>query len=661
MAELIWDGKYQDGKKVSPVKIALPFQTIETINESTQDRQQSLDMFSSGQNTGWKNRLIWGDKKYVLPSLMGEFSGKIDLIYIDPPFNVGADFSFMATVPDDNENEEGETQFIKEPNLIEMKAYRDTWGKGVDSYVKWFGESLYGMNDLLSDTGSIYVHLDYHVVHYVKIIMDEIFGKDNFVNEIIWKRSLPHNDPKRYGSTHDTILFYSKTDKYKFNQQYTGLTDSYIKSHYNQKDENGRAFQLTSLAASGVGPPRKFGDKILTPPKGNHWRYSQENIDLLLKEGRIVFTSTGNPRYKRYMDEMKGPALQSIWDDVLPVNSQAAERVSYATQKPEALLERIIKASSNEGDLVADFFCGSGTTLATAEKLKRKWIGCDLGRFAIHTTRKRLLSISGIRPFVLQNLGKYERQAWQAAEFSEPKKQVEKELNYRRFILDLYKAEPITGFAWLHGTKKDRMIHVGVVDAPITLADVKAIAAETWKSVGKGKNSPAKATVDILGWDFALEVNEVAKQIAAESGVEVHFKIIPREVLDKKAVDQGDIKFFELSSLAVEIKSDELEATARLKDFVIVPEYVPEDVQKAIRHWAQWIDYWAVDWDYKNDTFHNQWQSYRSRQNPELELNTAHSYEAPGEYSVVVKVIDILGNDTTKLVKIKVLNAKKKK
>ncbi len=205
------------------------------------------------------------------------------------------------------------------------------------------------------------------------------------------------------------------------------------------------------------------------------------------------------------------------------------------------------------------------------------------------------------------------------------------------------------------------MVHVGAVDSPVTLADVKAIAAETWKSVGKGKDSPKKAGVDILGWDFALEVNEISKQIAAESGVEVHFKVIPREVLEKKAVEQGDIKFFELASLAVDIKPSGLEVTANLMDFVIPPNDVPEDVQKAIKHWSQWIDYWAIDWDYKNDTFHNEWQSYRSRQNQDLDLTTNHTYETSGEYLVVVKVIDILGNDTTKLLKVQVSDAKKKK
>ena len=191
-----------------------------------------------------------------------------------------------------------------------------------------------------------------------------------------------------------------------------------------------------------------------------------------------------------------------------------------------------------------------------AEKLNRRWIACDLGRFAIHTTRKRLLGIPSVRPFIVQNLGKYERQAWQTAEFPASAKdqlevQRQREAAYRQFVLDLYHATPTTGRSWLHGSKGGRAVHVGAVDAPVTLSDVKAIAKETWKALGSGKDAPSKASADILGWEFAFEMNELAKNVAAESRVDVSFKKIPREVLDKKAVEQGDVKFFELGALTV--------------------------------------------------------------------------------------------------------------
>jgi len=374
-------------------------------------------------------------------------------------------------------------------------------------------------------------------------------------------------------------------------------------------------------------------------------------------EGRIAFTSSGMPRLKRYLNEAKGSNVDDIWTDIYDVNAVAHERVGYPTQKPEALLERIIRACSTEGQLILDCFVGSGTTAVVAEKLNRRWIACDLSRFAIHTTRKRLLGIPNLKPFVVQNLGKYERQAWQVAQFPTNGKdhleeQREREAAYRRFILDLYRAKPIAGYKWLHGIKGGRMVHVGPVDAPVTLADVKAIAKEAWKALGATKEAPTKAGADILGWEFAFELNELAKEVAAQSRVDVAFKKIPREVLDKKAVEQGDVRFFELGALSVDAKQNGRGVSLKLKDFVIPTDDIPEEARKAVKHWSQLIDYWAVDWDYKDDTFHNQWQTYRTRKNPTIELEASYQYTEPGKNIVVVKVIDILGNDTTKTLEV---------
>lgn len=375
--------------------------------------------------------------------------------------------------------------------------------------------------------------------------------------------------------------------------------------------------------------------------------------------GRIAFSQGGKPRLKTPLSELKGVAVHDVWTDIPALNSAAEERLDFPTQKPEALLERIVGASTNADDLVFDCFVGSGTTAAVAEKLGRRWIACDLSRFAIHITRKRLLGINGIKPFSVQNLGKYERQAWQVAEFpingkNHFEEQGQREATYRQFILALYRAKPISGYAWLHGIKGGRMVHVGAVDAPVTPADVKTIAKETWKAVAKGKDSPVKAAADILGWEFAFELNEPAKQIAAESRVAVTFKKIPREVLDKKAIEQGDVRFFELGALSVGTTQNGREIALKLKDFLIPTDDIPEEARKAIKHWSQLIDYWAVDWDYKHDTFHNQWQTYRTRKDPKLELEAKHRYTEPGKYAVVLQVIDILGNDTTKTVEVSV-------
>jgi hypothetical protein len=270
------------------------------------------------------------------------------------------------------------------------------------------------------------------------------------------------------------------------------------------------------------------------------------------------------------------------------------------------------------------------------------------------------LSIEGVKPFVVQNLGKYERQAWMTAEFSGSARLLPSNelIRYYNFILELYHAMPINGYRWLHGIRAGRMVHVGSVDAPITIGDVKGIVTEFWKAVGKnvGDGDPTLQTngVDILGWEFAFELNEVAKQIAAEANVNIAFKKIPREVLDKRAVEQGDIRFFELTALSVALQVNGKEVTLELTDFIIPPDDVPADVQRTITHWSQWIDYWAVDWDFKDDTFHNQWQSYRTKKDPNLQKQVTHAYDKAGVYTVVVKVIDILGNDTTKAMEVEI-------
>jgi|HubBroStandDraft_5_1064220.scaffolds.fasta_scaffold09441_2 adenine-specific DNA-methyltransferase len=638
MAELIWDGKYRDGKKQGPVRIALPFQTIETVNESGADRQRNLDLFASGRDATWRNRLIWGDNKYVLPSLIPEFAGKVNLIYIDPPFTTGQDFSFNATLPNyRSRDDDEETTFTKQPSIIEQKAYRDTWGAGDDSYLQVMYERLSLLRDLLSPTGTIYVHCDWRKNSALRLIMDELFGVTNYMNEIIWQRDSAAKGAKKtskqWSREADCLLVYRKEDGAHFAQIYkTELTDTQLRE-YMYQDPDGRKFKKVTL-----------GD------------YSAESIKEFRRKNLIYKTKSGREYKKYYLDEARF-AIGSIWTDVVNLSKGQHEQVGYATQKPEQLLDRIISASSREGDLVLDCFSGSGTAAVKAEKLGRRWIACDLSRFAIHVTRKRMLNITGMKPFLVQNLGKYERQAWQAAEFpvgakTKREQQLDRESAYHRFILNLYHAMPVSGYSWLHGIKGGRMVHVGPVDAPVTLADIKSIARETWKFVGSGKDSATKARADILGWDFAFEVNELARQVAAESKVFVVFKKIPHEVLDKKAVQQGEIRFFELGALSIDVIKRAREITLSLTDFVIPVDDIPEEVRSEIRHWSQLVDYWAIDWNFRNDTFHNEWQAYRSRANPQITLKANHTYEEPGEYVVVVKAIDILGNDTTKTLKL---------
>lgn len=605
MAELIWDGKYDDqGRRVAPPRIALPFQTVETVNESAADRAKNLDLFGGGPAPEWRNRLIWGDKKYVLPSLLKEFAGQVNLVYIDPPFATGGDFSYTATVPDGPDGEDGGT-FVKQPSVIEQKAYRDTWGRGLDGYLKWFHETAVLLRDLLADDGSIYVHLDWHVAHYAKGVLDEVFGRENFLNEIVWwYYNKFQGNVRRFASDHDVIFWYRKGSNFKFEPQ------------YEERD-------------SPVRQIKRVWDKS----KGKIVNAKDE-------QGKVLYQDATH----RTVDD--------VWRLSMLQPADVTENLRYPTQKPETLLERVLDTSSTAGDLVLDCFCGSGTTAAVAEKLGRRWITCDLGRFAIHTARKRLLGIPDVRPFVVQNLGKYERQAWQAAEFGAANEA--QTAAYRRFILDLYRARPVESYTWLHGIRNGRMVHVGGVEAPVTMADVTSIVAEFRRATGTGKDAPTRAGVDLLGWDFAFELNEMARQQAGAAGIDLKLVRIPREVLEPKAVEQGDIRFYELAALAVKHKVKGRQVTLDLVDFVVNPDDVPVDVQGAITHWEQWIDYWAVDWDNGGDAFHNEWQAYRTRKQKGLEKQTTHAYDAPGEYRVVVKVIDILGNDTTRVVPVEV-------
>lgn len=649
MPELIWDGKYdKDGRKAGPLRVALPFQTVETVNESAKDRHRTLDLFTAGRATDWRNRLVWGDKKYVLPALLDEFAGKIDLIYIDPPFATGQDFSYPIRTEDQD--------FMKAPTMIEMKAYRDTWGRGLDSYLSWFSQTAYLLHELLNEKGSIYVHIGPNLNHLVRACLDEVFGADRHLNEIVWRRAFAHSDSRRCGIIHDAILLYSKSDVWTWNEVRQQPDPAYVETFFDSYDEKaGKRYQRITLTAPGVtkaGPSGKPWRGIDPSAIGRHWAKTHQELDRLDSEGRIHWPEKGVPRFKRYEDEYEGMVIQDIWTDLNKIHNQSQEQLWYPTQKPEVLLDRIIRASSNVGDLILDCFGGSGTTAAVAEKLGRRWVVADLSRFAIHTTRKRMLSIPEVRPFVVQNLGKYERQLWQAAEFGEEAQA--RTTAYRRFILDVYKATPIEGYVWLHGVRQGRLVHVGTVDAPVTAGDVKQIAAEFRRAIGTGADAPTSKTVDVLGWDFAFELNELARQTADRAGIDIHFWRIPREVLDKRAVEQGDVRFFELAALAVDVSRIGRKVSLGLSDFVIPVDDVPEEVQRAITDWSQWIDYWAVDWDNKGDAFHNEWQTYRSRKEPILKKSASNEYQAAGNYAVVVKVVDILGNDTTKTLTISV-------
>ena len=632
--ELVWPGKYnEDGTLNEVPKVNLPFQVIETVNESRATRevqkagiQSSIfDVYEGKEGDtfeeGWRNKLIWGDNLLVMGSLLEKFAGKIDLIYIDPPFATGADFSYTATIGESGEN------ISKEQSIIEEKAYRDTWGKGETSFITMIRERLILMRDLLSEHGSIYVHCDWRVNSFMRLVLDEVFGVGYYRNEIRWKRQPVRGakaTSKQFARNSDSILFYSKTKKWTWNGAYKDYDPNFIKTKF-RPDENGKLFRDCDL-----------GD------------YSDTSIEEFERQGKIYITSSGNKRLKRFLEEEKGESLGDIIVHISEVNSMADERTGYATQKPESLIEIIIKASSKENDLVADFFCGSGTTLSVAEKLGRRWIGCDLGRWGIHVTRKRLLGIKNCKPFEILNLGKYERQYWQGTTFGGARNQPPTEqalYQYLAFILKLYGAQPVSGMAHLHGKRGKAMIHIGTVDAPVTFDEVNAAVDECVKL--------KQTELHLLGWEWEMGLQDLVGKEAKKKGVKLLLLQIPREVMEQQAVDKGDIQFFELAYLKAVVEiSQGFTAQVTLEDFVIPnSELIPDDVRNKVKQWSDYIDYWAVDWDFQNDTFMQGWVTYRTRRERSLQLTSdKHTYQIEGKYRILVKVIDIFGNDTSQVI-----------
>ena len=716
--ELVWNGKTN-----TVCNIVLPFQSIELVDEpraeKTSDTSLQLDLFDERgrQRKGWTNKLIWGDNKLILSSLKNgplrdeiEAQGGLKLIYIDPPFDVGADFSMDIAIGGDT--------FTKKPNILEEIAYRDTWGKGADSFIAMIYERLILMRDLLADDGSIYVHCDWHIGHSLKCTIDDVFGEENFRNHISWKRSTPRgNATRRFPELTDFILFYTKTDTSIWNDQYGEYRPEYIEKYYSYIDEKTkRRFQPTSLLGhSGVNPVYEW--RGIQKP----WRYPRRRLDELDEVGLLYWPDNkeGMPRLKRFLDEQKGVPIQSLWDDIFAVNSQAKEDTNYATQKPESLLERIIRASSNEGDLVADFFCGSGTTAAVAEKLGRKWIATDLGKFAIHTTRKRMIGVQrqlkadgeDYRAFEILNLGKYERQHYigvnpNLREEEQQRQLKEKEEAFIDLILRAYAAEKIDNFTAFQGLKAGRLVAVGPVNLPVTRLFIEELILECRKH--------HITRVDVLGFEFEMGLFPNLLNEAKGKGIDLAAKYIPADVFDKRAVDRNQVVFHDVAyievkplikpgktgtppTVAVELTNFSVfysqdantDAEQRLKNRgsrTIVDKgqivKVSKDANGIVRrkvltqHWTDWIDYWSVDFDFESKReiirvqhpetgeweeqwtgdyiFENEWQSFRTKKDRSLELSSVAHECTPGRRKLAVKVVDIFGNDTMTIVEVTV-------
>lgn len=681
---LFWNGRKED-----VTNVALPFHHIEHIDEPRKEDTsgQTISMFDTKgrQKAGWHNKLIWGDNKLILSSLANgplreeiEKEGGLKLVYIDPPFAVGADFSHTIEL-------NGETA-TKSQSVLEEIAYRDTWQKGISSYLSMMYERLKLIYNLLAEDGSIYVHIDWRVNTYVKLMLDDIFGNNNYKNIISWQRGSMAGAKSvggQFGRCSDFIYYYTRNTKSVFNTQHIPYSQDYIDYNFNYTDERGR---------------------YRRQPIGTR---SNENIEKFKIENRIVVTESGKLYLKQYLNESNGVVVSDMWTDIQDLRrkgSMSEEDTKYATQKPESLLERIIKASSNEGDLVADFFCGSGTTAAVAEKLNRKWIACDLGRFAIHTTRKRLINVQrelkengkDFRAFEILNLGKYERQFFIDDLVNGQRKR--KEEAYLDLICRAYSAHRIENYATLHAKKASRFVHIGPLDMPVTQTRVQEIFEECRTNL--------ITQVDVIGFEFEMGLQPRINQEFKEQGVDIRLRYIPKDVFDPRAVDKGQVKFYDVSYLQAKpvIKGNKVKI--ELTDFVT--NYTQddiEDIQESMRagskvviengqiikvtkdkngiinretlteNWHDWIDYWSVDFDYnskkeiiriKNEAgeteeqwtgnyiFENEWQSFRTKQNRTLEFVSAeHEYIKQGIFRIMVKVVDILGVDTSQIIEMK--------
>ena len=547
----------------------------------------------------WMNRLIYGDNLLAMQALLaGDAStglpslrGKVDLIYIDPPFDSKADYRTKINLPG--------TDIQQKPTVIEQFAYADTWEQGTISYLRMMYPRLVLMKELLSDTGSFYVHIDWHIGSYLKVVLDELFTKNNFVNEIIWCYKSGGAGDGGYAKKHDIILFYKK-NQLKFNPT---KEKSYM----------------------GIG------------------------------------YSTGNPNVKLYDDgDGKGPYtlvnVKDWWTDIGMIATSKGRL--YATQKPEALLERIIKASSNEGDLVCDFFGGSGTTAAVAERLGRRWITCDIGKPASLVMRKRFID-QEVKPFLYQSIGDYQKEAFRN------NKKLKHVGDLSQVVLGLYGALPFSpeqcndrNFGYIKGGRT-----LVMVDSPnrlTTAATVKRAVEAKASLLGGGWEK-----VVVLGWNFAFDISQAISKYK-DSNVEV--LVIPPDLLDKlakkgfkKLIDDRSVRFSSLQYLVVkpvkisrQPEGDEIDV--ELDNYVLLsPDNIPlddkdkEKLQDVMqRDPLSLIEYWSIDPDYDGVTFRSTWQDYRENTDNDSDplhciYKTRLKVEHKPQRKVCVKAVDVFG------------------
>ncbi len=637
-AKLIWASK----PRKEPSAKDLTFQTAEVVypNNAT----GAFGSFLENEKPSFPkapNRMIWGDNLLIMQALLSQgYEGQIDLIYIDPPFNTGENFNFP------NDVRIGDKEFEMELPMSERLAYTDTWERGLDSFLDMLYPRLQLMKKLLSNKGAIYVHCDQNASHYIKVIMDEIFGKDNFRNEIIVRRIHKNiRERERVPSLNvaiDYILFYAKSSEH--------MIEPAIKEV--KKPDRWHSFEAPEIR-SGMDY-ELFGHR---PTPGNHWRWTKERAEAAIAEGTLrPNPSTGKPEY--FIPSSDYALRDSLWEDITAYSFTQG----YPTEKKEELLELIIKSSSSENSLVADFFCGSGTTAAVAERLKRRWLTTDLSKTAIQVTRSRLV-YQRANPFIIENLGNYQRQLIYLHEV--------KLREMYDIILKLYGATPREDRPGIGISNTDRntLVYVCEPDRPMTARKAVELSKDALALDGRGYRN-----LVILAWDYDYNYDEDLRKLSSNINAKIDSKIIPSDVYRYlRSTKVGDpsladrITFYQKPYLKVsepevaDVSGDDAIVKISIEQYVVMDNPIRDEEKKKEaddllkQNYAYLIDFWSVDWDYNSTTFKSMWQAIRNRKSKDPVITTADFRVKRGrDYNIAIRVVDVFGNDASAFKKISV-------
>ncbi|WP_238787212.1 site-specific DNA-methyltransferase [Vibrio fluvialis] len=570
---------------------------------------QLKEVYGQEDENGWFNKIFWGDNLQVMSHLLKDFRGKIDLVYIDPPFDSKANYGKKVKL-------KKKSGISGDQNSFEEKQYTDLWSN--DEYLQFMYERLILLKELLSDTGLIYLHCDYHKSHHLRCILDEIFGQENFINECVWKRTTAHGDSKqgakRYDIVHDNILLYCKTTSFKWNTQFVPFSDDQIAQQYNKEDENGRKYRLVTPTASKPGGDTSYEFRGVTPPAGRFWAYKKETLEKFEEEGKLYFSNTGQPYIKYFLDERPGVAASTIWSEIPILSPTAKERLHYPTQKPEALIERVIKTATNEGDLVLDVFMGSGTTQAVANRLNRKFIGSDINLGAIQTTTKRLASNRA--NFEVYNVNNYEV-------FRNP-------IEAKDLLIEALEIQKLESATAYDGEKDGYKVKIMPVNRIATKEDLNELVANfPYKKFEERKAAnPNKPVEEIMLVCMGHEPG-LGATLENECGYKLKVEVV--DILR----DKSDLTFKYDSEAVIKIQDGKL----------IVDAFYPRNLlQKLsqqkddVAEWREMVESIMIDWNYDGAVMEPVVIDI-----PDKNEFVAGEYEIPqGVSNIKIKITDLL-------------------